>query len=380
MRQKVQRFGKHDNAFGLLRLILASLVIVSHTPEIVDGNRNRELFTRVFHTISFGDFAVNGFFVISGFLITGSYLSSYSPWSYLWKRVARIYPGFIVASLFCVLVVGPVTGAYFTGGLVGAIVSIVGHIALLLPPAMKGVFPGTNYAVLNGAAWTIQYEFACYLVIILLGQLKVLRSGPFVGCAAVLCLALATFAPSAGEFLNSLPFNNLILIGDRIAILRLLGLFLAGGFFYLKHDQIPVKLSYVVISVVLLSISLRSPTFVNFGFAIFGAYALMAIASLGSGTVLSKINNRNDISYGVYLYAWPIEKMLIWAGFGTSVLFLGTATFALAAIAGAVSWFVIEKPAMKLGRPSIYQQFARRDGGLPSTHDLKRESPPPGSI
>ena len=353
MRQAVQRFGKHDNAFGFLRLLLASLVIVSHTPEIVDGNRSRELLTRLFQTITFGDFAVDGFFVISGFLITGSYFSSSSTLSYLRKRVARIYPGFIFASLFCVLIVGPATGAYFTGGILGAITSIFGHIALLLPPAMKNVFAGTNYSVLNGAAWTIQYEFACYLMIILLGWLKLLRSSIFVGVASVACLLLASFAPALGEFLNRLPLNNIILIGDRIAIFRLAGMFLAGTLFYLHQDRIPIRKSYLFLAIPCLYVALSSPKFANVGFAIFGSYILLATASLGSGTILAKINNRNDISYGVYLYAWPIEKVLIWMGLSGSLLVLGLSTFVLAAIAGAVSWFLIEKPAMKLGRPSV---------------------------
>ena len=81
------------NNFGAIRLALAFLVILSHSSEMIDGNRSRELLTQVFGTISFGELAVDCFFIISGYLITKSYLSSTSALEYLVKRVLRIYPG-----------------------------------------------------------------------------------------------------------------------------------------------------------------------------------------------------------------------------------------------------------------------------------------------
>jgi peptidoglycan/LPS O-acetylase OafA/YrhL len=351
VRQTVQRFGDHHNAFGFLRLLLASLVIVSHTPQLVDGDRSRELLSRVFPSLTFGDLAVDGFFIISGFLITGSYLSSKGLVPYLRKRVARIYPGFIVSSLVCVLIVGPVTGAYFAKGPAWGFGSTVGHIALLLPPAMTNVFFGTPYRVLNGSAWTIQYEFACYLMVLLLGQAGLLRSWIPVAAASIVCLFLFGFAPKVlGDSMNRLPLHNVILLGDRSAVLRLGGLFLAGAAFYLAQDRIALKWHYLVAAFLCLCLTLLDARFAALGLGIFGSYALLAVAALGSGTILAKINNRNDISYGVYLYAWPIEKTLLWFGFSTNLLVLGFGTFFLAMVAGMISWFLIEKPAMRFGR------------------------------
>src|ERR1700722_9985256 len=90
------------NNFSILRMLFATLVILSHSYELIDGNRSREMLTHIFGTISFGILAVDGFFIVSGYLITKSYLSS-APMNYLCKRILRIYPGFIIAFIASII-------------------------------------------------------------------------------------------------------------------------------------------------------------------------------------------------------------------------------------------------------------------------------------
>ena len=99
------------NNFGALRLLFAALVIVSHSPELVDGNRSREVLTRVFGTMSFGEVAVDGFFLVSGYLISMSFARSRTTLSYLEKRVGRIVPGYLVAFSICSFVIAPLLEA-----------------------------------------------------------------------------------------------------------------------------------------------------------------------------------------------------------------------------------------------------------------------------
>ncbi len=99
---------KDKDNFKLLRLVFASLVIVSHAPEYLYGNDDHELLYRFSHNLKLGQLAVAGFFLISGYLITSSYFDSHSVWFYLRKRVLRIYPGFLIATLICLFVVAPI--------------------------------------------------------------------------------------------------------------------------------------------------------------------------------------------------------------------------------------------------------------------------------
>lgn len=348
----VKRFGSHDNSFGFLRLFFASLVIVSHTPEMADGNRDREILTSIFHTISFGGLAVDCFFIISGYLIAGSFINSTSVWSYLKKRLARIYPAFLMASLFCIVIVAPIGGAAI-GEVVARLPQAIARMAMLESPAMPGTFDGMKTPVLNGAMWTISYEFRAYLVVMLLGLLGAFRYPlSIVGLAAAAMLVfLAVPEHSWIALHDALPekVERITLQADRL--LRLTSVFLMGTVFYLYRDRIRFTLTGVGISVIGLLGCLFVPALAEPAVATFGAYLIFAFAFLTGGSVFSRINNENDISYGIYLYAWPIGLLIFWWWPKTPLVVAGLATFVLAGVAGWLSWNLVEKPIMMLIRP-----------------------------
>ena len=249
---EIKRLGEHRNAFGFLRLFFASLVIVSHTPELVDGDRHREPLEMATGIMSLGDLAVDGFFIISGYLIVGSYLKRPEIIDYFLRRVARIFPAFIVASLLCVLIVAPIAGASLTDLRASAGFSLVRPL-LLQEPWVANTFADNANTQLNGPMWTIAYEFRCYLLVIVLGLCGALRSWRFVLGLAVMLLGLSALTPQAAfDWFDGLtPFSE-ELIGDAQPGLRLTGMFLMGAVFFLKRGEIELSPKFAGIAAVLL--------------------------------------------------------------------------------------------------------------------------------
>jgi len=343
---KPQRFADHRNAFGFLRLAFASLVIVSHVPETAYGSIAREPLHALFGTISFGTISVYGFFVISGYLIAGSYIGSASGASYFAKRIARIYPGFIVASLVCLMIVAPIAhGDLLTGKM--AVTHMV-HILTLQPPDVSGVFKGTYFPVLNGSMWTISYEFRCYLMVPLLGVLGLLHRRWTVPMLAALLMGAGLLMPaSLAATINTLPAHPGVWMGRVPDLLTLTAIFFSGATFYLFRHEIRLTHLGAGVAAAVLIAGLFSPIAAPIVAATAGAYLIFYAAQRGAGTVFSKINNVNDVSYGLYLYAWPIGKLIQWFVPGLGIWATTALTLVLAYVAGWVSWLVIEKPVME---------------------------------
>lgn len=329
------------NNFNFLRLLLATLVLLSHSPELIDGNRQREILTQLFHTLSFGELAVNGFFLLSGYLIVQSWQHNPHPGMYLRNRCLRIYPAFIIASLFSVFIAGPL-GTHDPAAYVAAFnpLGFLKGIAILNIRGIPDVFIGTHYPLVNSPMWTIIYEFGCYLIVLIAGLAGMFKR-PYLwlllGCATAIAFAL----PIHISLQQSLP--SFIQLSQ---CLRLFSYFAAGGCFFLFKDHIRYHTNGALLSFILLMIGMSFPALVNPAVMIFGGYLLFWIAFTPL-PLLRNFGHTHDISYGVYLYGWPVQKLLLWYGLTTSpwLLFLYSCliTFCLA----SVSWRYIERPSLR---------------------------------
>ena len=173
------------NNFNLLRLIFASSVILSHSPEMVDGDQRREPISRIFgEWMSLGQLAVDGFFILSGYLIFTSWRREPHLFSFLSKRALRIYPAFVVAMVISAFIFGPLgTNRSYWDGFPNW--KFVRGTATLSVQMLPHGFVGLPHPDTNGPAWTIRYEAACYLLIAAIGTLGLSRSKWFTMLGAV---------------------------------------------------------------------------------------------------------------------------------------------------------------------------------------------------
>lgn len=331
-----------------MRLVFASLVIVSHVPQFVDGNALREPLHALTHTVGFGGLSVNGFFLISGYLVVASFCSQPTVIAYLSRRIARIVPGFVVACLLCVLIIAPLGGAGW-GTIADSWKSVIATTLNLHEPLIPGTFAGTHYSSLNGSMWTIIHEFRAYLLVIIMGLLGLYRWR--IAVPVLAALLLLGYEVENG-FIDAPPiqhaFRTMVPIEDLSNALRLTGIFLVGSSFYLYRKSIPLRPLFAMLAAAALMLLVFVAPLAEPAFAVLGGYIIFTIGFGVTRGPLARINNANDISYGVYLYAWPVGKLLLWYWPAMPIWLCIAANWLIACVLGWLSWHLVEKRAMAL--------------------------------
>jgi peptidoglycan/LPS O-acetylase OafA/YrhL len=334
---------KHDNNFGLLRISFATLVILTHSFYFVDGNSLREPFIKLFHVLSLADISVDGFFIISGYLVTKSYMQSKSQFEYLGKRVLRIYPGYVVACAVSLLI-GLRAGGLLPHVGLGSVASALVELLFLAGVHIDRAFASLPYPGTNGSLWSIAYEFRCYLILIVLGSAGLLRDKRVVG---LLTFGLLLWLIVIG--VDHSPGTN-FLLGSLDVDIRTLALFCTGSAFYLFRDWIKFSQTKVLVCIATLLTLLPRPDLATPALAVFGGYAIFWFALHGPTSVFSRAANKVDLSYGVYLYAWPIGELLVWYFKGMSPWAVFGCTTLIAYAVAYLSWTLLENPALGLKR------------------------------
>jgi peptidoglycan/LPS O-acetylase OafA/YrhL len=339
------------NQFNLLRLSFAGAVLFSHCFELIDRGRIHEPLDRLFHTYSAGDLAVDGFFVLSGYLILQSWTSDPHPGRYLARRALRIYPAFLFVTLVCGLLLGPIFGGgaahYF--GQFHPLDFTMGAL-LLREPVVPPVFVGNPYTDANGSLWTIQYEFMCYVIVLVAGLLARNRRVFW----WVLWLTALALNSLAGDALEQIRFpGSRILLGDEPgSFVRFLGFFGAGVLCHLHRDRLRFRAAPAVLCAVAAVVSLFSHAAADVLLPTAGAYLLLSFALRPApDSPLHRFVQRNDLSYGVYLFAWPAQQALIRIFHLQSEWVLLPLAAAAATGLGFLSWRWLERPFLAL-KPS----------------------------
>ena len=347
----------HDNSFGVLRLFLASSVIFSHAFYLGGWREDPTLgLTRGQETI--GGWAVVGFFVISGYLITKSGASA-DIVQFLWRRVLRIFPAFWVALAVGALLVGPIVwlnmgrslGEYMStapGGPVGYVTANwklaihqwgVHDIFIATTPYGEA----TGASVFNGSLWTLEYEWRAYMIIAVLVLLGVLRRAPWLILA---CLAIFYSAALGAAFAPSIFPRVSVEFSDRFFVNLTLA-FLLGATLAVFGPRVVLDGRLALAAGALVVVTLAVRGWVLVGYPAFAYLLIYTAARLPAGW--RKIGAKNDYSYGMYVYGFLVQQFTAYWGWHKWGYVPWVAdTLLVTAGCAVVSWHLVEKPALRL--------------------------------
>ena len=333
-----------SNNFTAIRIGLASWVVLAHAILLVMGYPYRGAIP-VFVDTSV-QWALDGFFILSGYMLCASLMRSSDMKRYCAARFLRIYPGLIVAVLVMWLVMGP---AFHADGLLGFLHEdgFWTFPALLLSQAdplaaLPGVFEDNGVPAANGALWTIRYELLCYLMAGIAASLGLFTRKWGVGIIALGAIALS--------LLNSHELYQGPGSGTIFAATRFGGAFMIGAAFYAFKDHIRLSPLWAMIALAVAII--LAPTqagMITSQIAVAFVLLMLGFARIQApwGT---RVREVEDLSYGLYILHFPLGQALValFPGISWPVL------FALMLISGLVSGWVlritVEKPAMGLMR------------------------------
>ncbi len=346
-RQSLARFASsRDNNFTLIRFIAATAVLFSHSFALSSGDKRTEPLSQSLG-ITFGAIAVDVFFLTSGFLITASLLARSDLRSFVIARVLRIYPALVVAVLLTVLVVGfgftslaPVAffGDAETWVYLARTSTLVTGVAHTLPGGFEHA--PLPHAV-NASLWTLPYEIAMYamLVMVWLGVVATrVDLSRWLPRALVALASVAMVMHLADQSL--LPKNAV----------RLVAMFFTGAAFHVYRAKI--VLDARVFAAAFLAILLAG--FSRPAFAIVYPLALPYVvfcAAYLPGGVLRRFNRMGDYSYGIYVYAWPVQQVIASLVPHISAGAMLVASFSVTGAMAAASWHLVEKSALQWKRP-----------------------------
>jgi peptidoglycan/LPS O-acetylase OafA/YrhL len=305
----------HTNAFDLIRLVAASLVLWSHQHALMGLP---EPSIQALQT-SIGGLGLYIFFAVSGYLNTRSLAQHRSVLVFLSNRALRIYPALVVCIMFSV-----VLGLFVTTDLrayVGPkLVSYIAKNSTLLfgvKTGVPGVFEANAYPhELNGSLWTLPYEVKMYVVLALcLAAARYNLAMPiivFLGAGVITFLAAIGILPATPEGSYWLVFSTFFLAGSFLAATQTFANLLSA-----VGSLAVVSLVFAVVGKHLLAWEL-------------GLVAI--IITVGCLKPPRGLRLPIDVSYGVYLYAFPVQQLsaTLFTDFWLALTFSVLITFALA--------------------------------------------------
>ena len=347
-----------DNNYNVIRFFAALAVIYSHSfpltgtggdPSIVPGE-------------SYGGFGVSVFFILSGFLVARSWDNNPRFFSFMLARGLRIYPALAVALALSIFVLW---GLFGTGNLEDYLSNVITidyfvKNMQMLPNEVRYNLPGIFESnplkgAVNGSLWTLPWELWMYVAIAGCGLLGFFRAPKLFALCCVGLIAANVWNQWTHTYTDYYPYY----------FLKLSSLFFSGVFCYLSRRLIPMNLGVLTVffAVFFVLMNKNIPLFVAL-FSLMMPYLVLGCAYLIKGPI-RQFNRLGDYSYGLYIFAFPIQQACVSLnpGIGPMKLFCMSAVLTL--VLSVLSWHLVEKPALVLKLLIEMKLKAIRRGNIP---------------
>ena len=328
---------RRENNFDALRLVAAVSVIFSHSFLIADGNENGEpLIWLTGRQSILGLAGVFVFFAISGFLVSQSWDQTRAALPFLAKRCLRIFPGLLLALLLSAFVLAPFVSTLPLAEYLHRTEPYRYVLSNMELSVKVHELPGVLFVdnpvglEINGSLWTLRYEFMMYLMVLGLGITRLLQLGP---ALVLLLLGMACVYFPALDWLGGWGW--------------MLSFFASGMVLYQLRDSriFDGRVALAALALLVASIPLRQFILL---FPFTGCYLALYLA-LNPRLPKLRAARYGDLSYGLYIYGWPAEQLVIYLRGGHGAWWqVCFPALAIAAALAFISWHLVEEPALRL--------------------------------
>lgn len=334
-----------ENNFDLLRVFFSVCVLVGHSFAIESMPGWPAPFSGILKSTWLGAIGVNGFFLISGFLVAASAVK-HDPQTFFINRFLRIFPGLLACLVLTVLVMAffsslgyreyflhPDTVRFFLTNL--TLTNMTAHL--------PGVFEQTVTPIINGSLWTLPVEVRLYILLGMLAAFGVLASR-FTATMGLITLAMIGFF-NFGDLPTMVPMDA----WRNVSVY-----FLAGALIWFVRDWIQLRWGVAALCLIAFLFFQGKPYYDYLSVVPF-CYLVLSLAYLTPPVDL--VRRLGDLSYGIYIYAWPVQRILTWSLGPMNPYLHAVYTLCITSVLAFASWRFIEKPALSLRGKLNFQRL-----------------------
>lgn len=328
------------NNFDFLRVVFAFTVAFAHLIELSDLEILKP-FKVFFNT----RLAIDGFFIVSGFLIAKSYENSTTIKDYIIRRAKRIIPAYAVVILVSAFFLSAIStyslSEYFSNIQFWKYLTANLSFQNYLEPCLPGVFETNKFCAVNGALWTIKLEEAFYLLVPVFYWLVRVKKFNFYVLIIIVYLLSVTY------YMYFLSIDNYRIAKQLPGALAFFG---TGIVFYKNFSLLQKWKDYIIIPCLIifflehyiLKTQLLKP--VAFGFMVFYvAYSFRFLNNFGK---------YGDFTYGIYIYHFPLIQLFVYLGLFNKYppVLICVFVLMLTLLLAILSWYLIEIPYLSKNR------------------------------